>query len=64
MDAGTETAKRPCLHVPSPIGDPLNRRAVTAPSLFDFEILANEVYHCHEHPEAFYRFARSVLLLS
>jgi hypothetical protein len=28
----------------SPIPDPLTWRAVTAPSLVDFEILANEVY--------------------
>jgi hypothetical protein len=28
----------------SPIADPLAWRAVTAPSLVDFEILANEVY--------------------
>ena len=62
MNAGAETAKRPCLYVP--IADPLNRRTVTAPSLVDFEILANEVYRGHEHPVAFYRFARPVVLLS
>ena len=28
----------------SPIADPLAWRAITAPSLVDFEILANEVY--------------------
>jgi hypothetical protein len=48
----------------SPIADPLNRRAVTAPWPVDFEILANEVYRGHEQPVVFYRFARSVLLLS
>jgi predicted Zn-dependent protease with MMP-like domain len=32
------------LHVPKPVADPLGWRAVTAPSLVDFEILANEVY--------------------
>jgi hypothetical protein len=37
--------------------DPLNRRAVTAPSLVDFEIPANEVYRGHEHPVAFHRCA-------
>jgi hypothetical protein len=42
MNAGATTT-RPVLF-PCPIADPLTWRAVTAPSLVDFEILANEVY--------------------
>jgi predicted Zn-dependent protease with MMP-like domain len=44
MNAGTHNQTGPFSTPQSPIADPLTWRAVTAPSLVDFEILASEVY--------------------